>query len=1616
MTPAEDDSPRLVAAEAGVVAGRDVYLQGRYVAGRDLHINVDDSYPRLAYRQEIAPLVSFLTQVFVGREHELRRLSEFAAQPPPSYLLIEAPPGFGKSALVAQLLHRYEGKREQGHPSWNLVYFFIREEGRRHSPEAFCTAVNSQLLDLLGDAGGVPSDLERQRGQLLHLWTRAVEAARADRPLLLVVDGLDEMAHSEVTIAQLLPARLGPFVHVVVTSRPSPEPLAQVALEHPLRQAQVLRLRSLTLNDIEALLARRGGATGPTSGLAQRLLEITRGEPLLARFVSQDVVVGGEPVLAGLERNRPTGIKDYFHKQLEQLEARAKEDIAWDVLGLLLVAHGAMTTKEASAVLKAPLRRVRSAIAPLQRFLLGPEQLELMHLELRAVLAEQFGPAESQAYRDRLLAWCRGFAEAGWPDEIPDYVLEHYAAHLREVGDSESLYRLIGRRWMQLKAARSRSHRAFAQDVLFAIEAADAEDPPNLVQNIRASLIYATLGSVATNVDPKVLVALAQVGDPARAEGYASLSGASNRCNTYVQIAGVLVGQREHDALALLDRALATAQVVEDDLGRARALANVSAAFAAIDRTQEAGTAAAMALAAAQAVEQDEAAFEEFPKVIRALVRAGRGLEAIEVAQITIHDGWTDPFQLLGEAAGSIVKAGRAEEALRIASAVQPGWSRITVLGEVVNALAEAGEEDKAQVAVDALAAARADERSFDPYLLDEALTQAAEALAKAGWMDQALRIIQAIEDYESNVVAVSKVTRTLADAGHVDKALEVVRRIEYPPERVRVLGMLAKMLAGAGLWEAAQLELHKALADALTGREEASDGWSDWFREESDSMLGEVARASAQAGRVEEALQTSQAIMDDWERAATRRDVAWALAESGYTDEAIRIALSLAEAGDRAFALARGAEALASAGHHNEARGFARSAVSAAATMRDTARRTQTLIHAAGALSLTGPEHEALEAIRGIDGLEGTRSLVGMAKQYIMSGKVDEAFRIAESLNNNSGVEWAVASVVQAFAAAGRGGEALRLANRLKDRLSKDRALAQSAETLANAGRADEALLLAQAVESKFERAETFIRVARALAEQGRGQDACRAAVAIEIGWKKGKAFGEVAEALVVAGHQDAARIAVEQAITAAEAISDAAQRAPVLGKLAAELANGGWHRVGQVMAGRALAVAEAVEDNHVRARLLTAIASAFAKAGQGSRARQVANAIDLDFRKVPALGEVAAALWVVGQAGEAQAAVEEAHVAAQAMTNDEYKADALAEVAKALATAGQSEEARLAAARALVAARAVKVSPWDPGAGRGINPKVVEALALAGEREAAVSVARQAIASRGAVASVNAATALAAAGLCQEALGIAQTIAADSGSAWALADIAEALGDAGCSIEAGMVAGQALAIADASRVGGTLASVARALGAAGRADEAARAAETIEDPDDRRRALAHAAKAYATGGQVNEAVAVAQAIGDRVGRTAAIGQVAIVLAEAGRGADAMRVAQTIKEDWKRNEVLGETAATLAAAGHGDQALHAAQVVSDPGLRATALARAAAALAATERWNESLDAAQQSLATARTGRRSTVFEVLEQILPVLISFDGGRHVPSLAQTLLELEAWWGRPLSAPDR
>jgi hypothetical protein len=473
-------------------------------------------YARPNYLGDIASLLAFLRERYVGRERELARINEFLAQPDGRYLLVQAPGGFGKSVLVGQLVDRALAGQLPGRPA--LVCCFLRTDGARNTTVAFLQAVNAQLLGLLDLPGGTPPGVVELRAQFSELWSEATRRFAAERPLLLVVDGLDETAGGGVTVADVLPSALGDRVHVVVSSRPEPDPRQAVGREHPLRAATLLDLRAFGEESIRELAVSFG--LDETIVSPARILALTGGEPLFARFVCDAIARRGPGELRRLEEHPPTDADDFFRGQLAGLADAELGDMSWDVLGILVAAYGGMTDVDLAEVLDQPLRRLRDALKPIRRYLVGDERLAIFHKRLSDLVAGEFSAGERRQRAERILAWCRRYDQRVWPPETPGYVLDWCAQHYL-AADPAAAVALPSRAWLERHRQSTGSATGFIRDVEVAIGAAAGD----VMTEVRLCLIGANAVAMASVVPAQALQVLVRTGSAAEAAARAVLAG-----------------------------------------------------------------------------------------------------------------------------------------------------------------------------------------------------------------------------------------------------------------------------------------------------------------------------------------------------------------------------------------------------------------------------------------------------------------------------------------------------------------------------------------------------------------------------------------------------------------------------------------------------------------------------------------------------------------------------------------------------------------------------------------------------------------------------------------------------------------------------------------------------------------------------------------------------------------------------------------------------------------------------------------------------------------------------------------------------------------------------------
>jgi hypothetical protein len=272
----------------------------------------------------------------------------------------------------------------------DVVCYFLSRRASDADSSRFLAAVVPQLAYLCELDPPVAD-----RDQFYALWARASErAGETGRPLLLVVDGLDEDVRPTglPSVASLLPTLVEGRAHVLVTSRPYPELPTGVPDGHPIRSPSILV-------DLE-----------PFEG-AGELAELAR-------------------------------------QEIDDLTHGADADTAADVLGLLTAAAGPLSVRDLAFLSNdlappsaANRRRVRRLVTEQAARSLEPvgsteqPRYQFAHSSLLeyAQATEELGDPE---YRNRIHQWAMWWRDRGWPtspdvtENTPRYLLDSYPGTL----------------------------------------------------------------------------------------------------------------------------------------------------------------------------------------------------------------------------------------------------------------------------------------------------------------------------------------------------------------------------------------------------------------------------------------------------------------------------------------------------------------------------------------------------------------------------------------------------------------------------------------------------------------------------------------------------------------------------------------------------------------------------------------------------------------------------------------------------------------------------------------------------------------------------------------------------------------------------------------------------------------------------------------------------------------------------------------------------------------------------------------------------------------------------------------------------------------------------------
>ena len=975
------------------------------------------------------------------RERELVELKSFVHGAQDTWYAMEAGMISGKTALMSSFA--------LNPPSdVHVVSFFIRRMGGDGNDwRSFSFVAGAQLAEILGDEYtervSEPASQNTEFRQLLRRAATACQSGKNPRPLVLVIDGVDEDSYYErpddaaaKSILSLLPRHLPEGVKLVTASRPNPR-------------------------------------------------------------MPEDIVCNSSRVIASL---KPSPIAQEKINQ-KDIETFFKSDLAVDIGAFLAACGGSLTVDELRQLIarrrgldNVPSRDVKACVdhSPgrmLMRVNVGFGDLEIPSYTLghdavlRAVLRELspdlFGGDEGvgdEAWwaesRERVLlpyyrdvrGWVRKCADRGWGCNTPNYLLSESCFQLM-FGDDKCDGSSV-----KIVLDRDRYNEVWRRS-----------ERKSLVLRMIDRESFKVVGESRAEIPEGVMTFL---------YGVAELRKLVARASTYTPgLPKLYVLYFNLTPEAVLDMVLS----IDSPKSRLNALVETMKAAVECGRVR-------VFLPFLPVVLESLASCRDFnDKVLRLLVDVlvyiGSAVNDSEVNGFESFDlgRWVNGIQVYAHRGGgflslspSLKGADEVSEDSRmiapfchaeeVAERIEEPQGRARALAEVAAALAQVGETDRARQVADN--AASTAERIEKPWLRAWALAEVAAALAQVGETDRARQVAdnaastaERIEEPQGRAWALAEVAAALAQVGETDWARQVAdnaastaERIEKPWLRAQVLAEVAEALARAG---------HADEALAAAERIEEPQGRA--------RVLAEVAGALARAGETDRARQvadnaasTAERIEEPQERAQVLAEVAAALARAGHADEALAAAERIEEPQDRARALAEVAEVLAQVGETDRARQVADNAASTAERIEEPQGRARALAEVAGALAQVGETDRARQvadnAASTAERIEKpwlrARALAEVAAALAQVGETDRARQVADNAASTAErIEapwlrtWVLAEVAAALAQAGAIDGALKIVSVMNDPISRSRALSPVIKDLVRKGSSDDAV-----------------------------------------------------------------------------------------------------------------------------------------------------------------------------------------------------------------------------------------------------------------------------------------------------------------------------------------------------------------------------------------------------------------------------------------------------------------------------------------------------------------------------------------------------------------------------
>ena len=481
-----------------------------------------------------------------SRRTQLDQLNAWLQTDAAPYLLIAAPAGRGKSALLVRWLEELASPQSPTQSdSTRVIFVPISVRFGLNTEEAVLRA----LVARLENAYDLPTNDTRTVVDLRDSFSEYLSARPEGSPnILLVIDGLDEAAGWEIGPG-VFPFSPAPGVKVIVAARTQADRNANQWLEalgwaesESCRRLDLPRLTIENIADVITTLGPPLNSRAKDCEFVARLHSLSDGgDPLILSLYIEDLRRDPNSLAQTSAKGRPSGLDHYFDqwwKQQEHLWRGASVTIHVDtrhIFNLLATAFGPLPRLNLLELAR-HLRPECSgddldkALDQLKRFVLYEPENKGYVLAHPRFAEYRYGKLrrdnEHHQYETLFLEWGKATLSSSSKPSLPAesiaYIVRYYGAHLKRMDRPvEEFMARVSRDWQAAWDAVGDDYNGYFGDVAQSLEVArnsdrkalaDREQLPYIGDEWRCAYVLANRKSVAQSLAPKLLGPLSQFG------------------------------------------------------------------------------------------------------------------------------------------------------------------------------------------------------------------------------------------------------------------------------------------------------------------------------------------------------------------------------------------------------------------------------------------------------------------------------------------------------------------------------------------------------------------------------------------------------------------------------------------------------------------------------------------------------------------------------------------------------------------------------------------------------------------------------------------------------------------------------------------------------------------------------------------------------------------------------------------------------------------------------------------------------------------------------------------------------------------------------------------------